>query len=98
MFSKSPGAPTSFLSNAPSIHRPVAAEDRLLRVVRGVGRLLLSTHRTWLLLSTHRMRTALTRVLGFLRFRLRVERLPRRCAGGFRLRLELDGALRAFAL
>ena len=82
-------------SSATSIHRPIAAEERLLRVMRRVGLLLLL-----LLLSACRAGTTLARGLGFrfLRFRLHVGRLSRRGAGRFRLRLEPDLTLRGFAL
>jgi hypothetical protein len=81
-------APT--LQTQTSIHRPIAAEERLLRVMRRVG----------LLLSACRAGSTLARGLGFrfLRFRLHVVHLPRRGAGGFRLRLESDIALGGFAL
>ena len=78
-------------SSATSIHRPIAAEERLLRVMRRIGLLLLSACRAG---------STLPRGLGFrfLRFRLHVVHLPRRGAGGFRLRLESDIALGSFAL
>ena len=77
-----------------SIHRLIAAEGRLLRVMRRLG---------WL---GPTRRTGSTLGLGgfrFLRFRLCFGRLANRRAGGFRLRLELDvapggGALGGFAL
>src|SRR6266511_4412611 len=73
-------APT--LQTQTSIHRPIAAEERLLRVMRRVGLLLL-------LLSACRAGSTLARGLGFrfLRFRLFVVHLSRCYSGGFQLEL-----------